>query len=364
MERVRPFTEDDIPQVANLHWRIFRPHETPSQQVQERYRWYFQRLFLNNPWCDANLPSLVYQEEQGNIVGFLGVMPRRMSIKGQPIQAAVSSQFVVDPDRRATLAAIQLAKTFLAGPQQLSMTDEAGDATRKLWECAGGNTAFLCSLSWLCFLRPCRFLLSRMRKRRLLTPVAVAATPLCRLADAVAVRMLGSPFRRAKPPVSGDELTPEVLLKCLSEFSREWAVRPEYDERSLTWLLDILAQREGYGPLKTVAVRSAAGEIIGWYLYHANRGGVGEVLQVIAKPSSVREVLNHLFYHAWRCGVAALTGRLEPRFLQEFRENSCVFSHRGQWVLVHSRNADVVNAIHSGDAFLTRLEGEWCLRFS
>ena len=35
----------------------------------------------------------------------------------------------------------------------------------------------------------------------------------------------------------------------------------------------------------------------------------------------------------------------------------------GTWTLVHTRHADVATAIHQGNAFLSRLEGEWWLRF-
>jgi hypothetical protein len=31
--------------------------------------------------------------------------------------------------------------------------------------------------------------------------------------------------------------------------------------------------------------------------------------------------------------------------------------------LIHSRNEKLLNAIYHGDAFLSRLEGEWWMRF-
>jgi hypothetical protein len=30
-------------------------------------------------------------------------------------------------------------------------------------------------------------------------------------------------------------------------------------------------------------------------------------------------------------------------------------------MLIQSKNAEILNAIHRGDAFLTQLEGEWCI---
>jgi hypothetical protein len=37
--------------------------------------------------------------------------------------------------------------------------------------------------------------------------------------------------------------------------------------------------------------------------------------------------------------------------------------HSGPWVLVHARDPEFVRAFEHGDAFFSRLEGEWCLRF-
>jgi len=39
-------------------------------------------------------------------------------------------------------------------------------------------------------------------------------------------------------------------------------------------------------------------------------------------------------------------------------------THRHRyWTLVHSQKPELLDGIHRGDAFLTRLEGEWCMRF-
>ena len=330
MGHVRPFEEKDIPQVADLHRRVFRTDEGPSRPAAKSYPAYFQTVYLTNPWSDPQIPSLVYENSRGVILGFLGVVPRPMSLRGRPLTAAVSSQFIVEPGDGSGMIAVHLAKTFLSGPQDLSLADEAGMATRKLCESLGGTTVLLYSLYWGRLLRPCQFGLSRCTRHRLLTPVKWAFGPLCRAADALAA---------------------------------DWALRPEYDDQSLTWLLEVLAEKSGHGVLHPVLVRNAEGERIGWYLYYQNPGGLGEVIQIGAKRRWTREVLAHLFHHAWCHGVAALSGRLEPSLIQELSEQSCFFHHRGFWVLAHSRKNEIVQTILRGDAYLTRLEGEWALRF-
>jgi hypothetical protein len=346
--------------VADLHRRVFHTG-APSAQLARSYRAYFEQIFLRHPSRSEDLSSLVYEESDGTICGFLGVLPRPMSMNGRPIRAAVSSQFIVDPARRSTLAGVQLLKTFLSGPQELSIADEANDVSRRLWESCGGSTALLYSLYWLHLLRPTKFVLSRLSK--LPARGRQVLTPLCLLIDAVTARMPQSPFRQSVPSVFGEDLSRDTLLACLAQFPQAYSLRPEYDERLLQWLFDALARDRGSGSLRKVAVRDAAGKILGWYLYHVARGGMGEVLQIGADDNSIRTVLDHLFHDAWRQGATALSGRLEPRFMQQFREKTSQFHHRDYWVLAHSNRPEVLQAIHRGDAFLTRMEGEWGMRF-
>src|SRR5713101_6807205 len=120
MGKVRPLTEDDIPQVAGLYARVFGNGLADSAARVEPY---FHEIFCRNPWRDESLPSLVFEERGAGITGCLGVVPRPMSVNGRPVRAAITHTFMVDADRRTTLAAIQLLQTFLSGPQDLSLAE-------------------------------------------------------------------------------------------------------------------------------------------------------------------------------------------------------------------------------------------------
>src|SRR6266581_1163602 len=174
MGHVRPFAESDIPHVAVLHQTVFRTSD--GSREWDRYNAYFRSVYLDNPTRDSDLPSLVY-EANGRVVGFLGVVPRRMRMGGRRLRAAVSSQFIVDANGRSGIVAVQLARTFLEGPQDLSIADEATDAARKLWEGLGGATALLPSIHWTRPLRPTRLALSFLRNRRTLAPSAAIWAP-------------------------------------------------------------------------------------------------------------------------------------------------------------------------------------------
>jgi hypothetical protein len=368
MSRIRPFVRNDIEQAADLHQRVFGDSDNPAQQkvtpeLRQSYADYFERVFFGNPWLDEALPSFVHEEASGKITGFLGVLPRRMSLGGESISVALSSQFIVDPSSRASGAGVRLLKTFLTGPQHLSITDEANNISRRLWEGLGGSTALLYSIHWTRLLRPARVTVSRIGQHARLPFLAPASKPLCSLMDAVLARRLPHRFRQTMPEVSAEELGTDTLLTCLSEFSNTRMLWPELDARSLKWLLETIERKGDQGSLRKLAIRNAKREIIGWYLYQLNPEGLSKVVQLMAKRNSINEVLDHLFYDAWQHGSTVISGRLDPQFMQAFSDKHCLFDCGAPWMLIHSYNPEILRAFHYGDALLSSLEGELCMRF-
>jgi len=363
MGSLRAFVEADIPQVTRLHGAVFRTGAAADPAALETYRDYFTRVFLENPSRDEALPSLVYQEHGGQIVGFLGVVPRRMTMNGRPVQAAISSQFVVDPASHVGLVAVRLARAFLEGPQDLSISDEANDVARRLWEGLGGTTSLLHSLHWTRPLRPARLALSLLRGRARLAPLAVAAGPLAPIVDALATRMPHSQLHQAKPDTSvGDDLSEARVLACLPQIGRAGSLRVVYDVGMLPWLLARARARKSAGQIHAALIRQDQ-RVLGWYVYHLGRDHIANVLQLVSDGDAIAEVLDHLFYHAGQHGAVAAGGRLEPRHLQTLSDKYCVFHRRGPWVLIKAKKPELIRSFESGDASFSRLDGEWCLGF-
>ena len=362
MSWVRTFVQEDIPQVATLKWRFLHNGSGPPPPTMESY---FRELFFHGPFSEKTLPSLVCENERGRVVGFLGISRRRMSFHGKPTEAAVGSSLVVDPESRSTMAGLKLIKCFLSGKQDLAMTDTANQVTQQLWTRLGGSTASLYSIHWSRPLRPAQYAAyaaSRLRRGPLSRAFVLSSKPICKIVDAIATRILSSPFLQKPSSITEEELTVETLLACMRDFSEPGSLRPEYDRDSVKWLLDFMGQMNAFGSLRKVLLRNKASKIIGWYLYYLNRGGLGEVVQVGASHSSVKAVLDHLSYDAWTHGAVALHGRLDSYLLQESLGKSC-FYFLGNRLLVHSRDPELARHIQAGSAFLSRLDGEWCLRF-
>lgn len=195
MTSIRPFIEEDIPQVADLNWRHLRGRDESSPPL---LRHYFKRLFFQNPWSDEDLPSLVAEDGKGIIVGFLGSVPRLMSHRGKAIRVAFASNFVVDPDSRCSLVGAQLLRRFVAGPQELSMGDSGNDISREMFVSLGGTTVPLYSIHWSRILKPSQYslcALSWFKKSALTNSVSVGIRSFCRLLDMVAGAVPLNPIR-------------------------------------------------------------------------------------------------------------------------------------------------------------------------
>jgi hypothetical protein len=192
---------------------------------------------------------------------------------------AVACQLFVDPDGRNGLAAFQLLREYMRGPQDVALTDGASSIVHRMWQRLGGETLPLYNLYWVRPLRPARTILalySRSKsvqtgKRAPSGLVPQFTGMLCDLADLVITPLV----KRSEQPsgeLEADKLDAHTLLSCLSEFTAHYAFRPEYDLKGMESLLDQAAKKRMPGPLQKVLVRRKEG-VAGWYIYICIRLG-------------------------------------------------------------------------------------------
>ncbi|HEU5178986.1 MAG TPA: GNAT family N-acetyltransferase [Burkholderiales bacterium] len=355
MAGVRPFATGDIPAVAQLFSRV---HPRAYWNSPGECEAYFHQMFFANPWVDERLPSWVAMEG-ARAVGFIGVIPRPMRLRGRALQAAVVTQLMVEQENRHGLVAAQLLRKALAGPQTLTISDGANEASRRMWEALGGLTSTLYSLQWRRLLRPAQSALQRASSLHT-RAAALLATPVAVLADVYAAhyRALRRPSGLIEEPLEG-----AALLEALERAAQRVALSPRYDEASLEWLLGHARAKRRHGELHACLLRERGGAIAGWFLYYAN-AATSKVLQLHAQDDAGHAVLDHLFQHAWRRGATVIEGRMEPRLARVLGQRHCLFQSTSAFALIHSRDAEVLGALARGDAFFSRLEGEWWMRFT
>lgn len=359
MPIIRAFCEDDIDATARLHQAVFPPDEEPASLAA--YRAYFRDTFLSGPRPESGFPSLVCEEPDGALSGFLGVIPVRMAVGGEPIWATVCTQFCVDPRLRG-MRGLQLIRRHFDGPQDLSITDEANAISRRLWAWAGGEALTSFSLWFLRPLRPTRFATALAARRSALSGLAGPMALPARVVDAALARIPRSHFHQSPPTTQGEPLDAAGLIDALPEVARERRLVPLYEPASLGWYLRRAAAALD-GDLECVLVRDEDDKLLGWYIYHRGREHTAELLQLAAPEEAAQRVLDHLIYDAWQAGNTVLSGRLDLAIAQAYSDRYCLFSRRGPWTLAHARDRSILNAFHRGEAFFSRLEGEFCARF-
>jgi hypothetical protein len=317
-------------------------------------------IFVDHPWQHEPITSFVC-EARGALVGFLGVTPRRMRFMGRSILVAVSAHLMVSPDERASLAGVQLQQALFAGPQDLALTDGATDQGLAIWTGLGGRIVPVPSLSWLLPLRPSAFMAATVRARfPLLAPGAAVVGWCAPFADRLLARKWPSRFQFRPPSMAATALNTDTILSNSTRLADEEILRPEYDTRSMSWLLARASRLAAAGALQARVAHSAAGKPIGWYIYYLNRTGISEVLQIVARRGVITDVFDQLCYDAWDRGALALQGKADADLLETLGLRRCFLACGNPWVLAHAKDPELLDAVCQGRAHIARLDGEWC----
>jgi len=296
------------------------------------------------PLVDSGFPSLVYEDNRGKIVGFLGVIGRNLSIGGRSIRSAFGGNLVVHPQARSSFAAARLLDVYTKGPYDILQADSANNNGRRLLDRLGFRTIPALNIHWVRPLRPTRYAVYYGSRAAgpLASTLRVVASPFCAVADAVAANFPRSLFRFQPSNLQASELDLDMHLRCMADFRKGYSMWAEYDTVSLKWLLDYMERTPKRGQLRKIFLRNEAQKIVGYYVYYV-------------------QILDHLMFDAWERGVAALHGVVDLRRIADFSDKGCFFTCRGGWALAYSRNPELLQVLERGDAFLTRLDGEWCL---
>ena len=353
---IRALVPADVPAIAALRSRAFRFSEWATRPELERA---LHHTFFGNPWSDGQSPSLVYERDR-RIVGFLGVVPRPFRCRERRITVAMSTLFMTDPDDRG-FAGIELLARFFEGTQDLALADSANDASRLLWTRAGGVAVPGYGMTWSRPLRPFEHTLGRTLSGAGLG-LGRGLRPLARLLDAIAARR-GPEACRPPRAAAGHQVTLREFAQVAEDMARHYALASETDEAALEWLVKWVEGRRDLGAVRPVVVSDEAGAVLGCYLYAGDRIAVKPVIQFCAREREFDTVLDDLAYRAWREGAVLVEGRADGQQMPLFGKRRDVVLHQGSWVLAHSRDPGVMEAVQQGDCFLSRLDGEWWMRF-
>jgi hypothetical protein len=348
---IRPVERDDLPQVVDVYERAMRSGHPPAPPGLQAY---FARTLLDQPWADPEIPSLVYEADDGRILGFIGSHVRRLDFDGRAMRMGCAGQLVSDPEQRRLAIGAKLLRKYLSGPQELTITDGGTEVVHEIWVRLGGHALHPHSVVWTRLLRPARAAGARRLERRDMGRLQRIAQPVFSLVDMPMGRLTRP---REDPAVEAEELTARALIEHQSEVLGAARVRLDYDEGFLDWLFEEMAAVRTRGRLVRRLLRQD-GRLLGWYIVYLKRDGLSEVISIAATKGAHGVVFDSLFAEAWKSGAAGLEGRLEPELYEPLSDRRCLLRY-GTRALFHTRDPELAAAISLGQSALTRLDGEW-----
>jgi hypothetical protein len=354
MSEIRACTVDDIPAIAGMFQKAFRDTASVAPSSLESY---LRELFLEHPWLDTEIASRVYIAPDGQIRGFIGVLPVRMSFHGKPVRAALASSLVVDNPARYPMAGARLLRSYLSGSQDLCISETSNPVARGMWERAGGYSIAEYSMEWLRPLRPALLGVALIEE---FFAVAKILRPLAALADRMIARFVPDLAWPAPAPpriYASADVNDETLIEQIPRFAANYALRPDWDRDALAFFLRHAARKGRHGDLYRRMVYGRNQEPVGCYLYYGRPGQIAFVLQILARPESTGAVVASLLSHAEKLGCVGVRGRTQPQLLDALLGHRCAFLQRSS-TTVHTSNTELLGAISSGDAFIIGLAGE------
>lgn len=360
MSEVRLLRPEDIGAVAALFQETFRDPAAPPPPALAAY---LRRLYLAMPGCDAEIAPLVHVDAAGAITGFVGVNALPMRFGERKLRAAVCGSLMVRNRDSDPMAGARLLKAFLAGPQDLSLSETASEVSARMWTGLRGVALPQYSLDWVRLIRPGSFMLDvaaeRLGTMRLLSPLA-------RGLDRLARRRMGRGDLRwsgvpADWPVQGGlAVSPvdRVAFAALVEpLTAQFSLRPDWAEGQLDAVLADAETKPVFGEIVFAGVHARGGKPVGAFAYHVRPGRIARVLQVLALPGQAGAVIDCLIGDAAARGAAGLRGRTQPALLEAMLGRRIAFTHVASTV-VHSRDAEIVRACRDGEIFLNGIAGE------
>ena len=351
--RIREFRPDDLAVVAALFRRIFRNNEKCDLATLQSY---LGDLFFEHPWRDPELTSRVSVSADGMVNGFIGVLPLQMTYRGAAIRAALASSLMVDNPRQDPLAGARLLRSFITGPQDLSLGETSGPQVQRMWQRLGGSTVPTYSMDWERVLRPAQFGIAMLKERSWmagwLRPVGLAVDTLLRVGKRRRFRVEPLDARIERADINANE-----LVALVRQFSARYELRPAWDDASLRWFLTHAARKEPFGDLIGRIVCGKNRAPLGCYLYYGRPGGIALVLQIFSGRGDADTVIKGLLADVNDLGCVVVRGRSQPDLHDALLQNGCIFK-RAPSVTMHSRNAGLLAAIRAGDALVTGLAGE------
>jgi hypothetical protein len=359
---VRPFRAEDAAAVAAL-WRYWF-HDKVRGPAPRLEAW-ARSVYAERPATDPDIPSLIAEDDEGRLAAFLGATVTPLSLDGDRV-GRLAGLFppLVDPERAPPMVATLLLRRFLAGPQDLTISDGGHPKYERIWEGLGGRVDPLASLRWIQPLRPAALGLRRFRRgRRVLAPLAAGADALARRVapgrlTAGFVPLSGGRSERPAAPVTVRAATPRAWRDAADALRSRARARPVRSDADVDWQFARLTEIGSLQPLRIATAHDPRDAIVGAWVAGGPPGGVVRVFALDATDKHAPAVFAALLADADAAGAGALLGRMAPRWRRPVADARCLLHAGGSLRLVHARDPALMDDALLGRVAIDRLDGE------
>ena len=358
MGEIRPLGQADIASVAELFQRILRRSRQP---VTSSLQACLATMFLDGPDRDPEISSHVHVRDDGVVSGFIGALPLPMLVGDRPVRGALCGTLMVDDHASDPFAGARLMRAFLAGPQDISLTETANDISTAMWRKLRGTVLPDHSLEWLRIIRPAGFIADKaagvIGAARLFAPLARPIDALFRCGNSEPRwTSLSSAATSDKtlPTIDADDT---AAVELFQQFTEPYEVRPRWEPDSLRRMVAESRRKRLYGSMVRRAVTSRDGRPVGMFIYYGDPGRIGRVVQILSAPGQAGAVIDSMLAHADERGMVALRGRTMPVLLDAMLGRRFVFLHASSSI-VHARDPVLLEPFRAGKAFFNGFAGE------
>lgn len=353
---IRPLLPADISAVTTLYQdTFFEKRKAPSPGLMAC----LEDFYLNGPSADPGIPSLVHVDGGGEISGFVGINVVPMTFAGARLRVAFCGALMVRDRASDPMAGARLLKAFLAGAQDLSLSETANKTSLEMSKALRGLALAPYSLEWMKVLRPaafgCDMALRNSPMRRFALPVARGLDRLHRWSG---FGRIDKDFHRhSQSTLSVRQVDSDGFAEAIGPLTAHYSLRLDWSESQFHSIVAQAFDKPRYGEAIAAEVTDAKGLPIGAFLYHLRQGGVGRVLQVLSLPGRTSQIIDLMLADADSRGAAGLRGRTQPALFEAMLGKGIIFANASSTV-VFSRNEAIIDCFRSGKAFMNGLAGE------
>lgn len=351
--RVRPVRREDVDRLSRMFRQVFRNSTGPAHPALAED---IRRLLVDHPDRTDHTASLVYERDDGDLGGFLGLIPLPMLFGQRPVQAAAFSTWMVEDRARDPEAGALLLRAHLKRQLDATLADTANRMSIEFQLGLGMRFAPAQSLQWVRPLNYAGYAAAVAMKRAGLAGSRRFVSAAART-EAVAARLLGrrdaSAGKYASLHCSREEFADAWLA-----LSAPWRLRPNWPAARVTWMLEQADRRPSLGPLRLRLVFDESNDLAGCVAYHIGADRRGVAVSILARPSHEQGVLLALFADAAAQGAVLLCGPADPRLMEGFFRISGVYYRHTCGAVLTTRDADVTHAVLAGDGLLGGLVGD------